>query len=71
MIATTETQTVEYTSTGMVCQLCQRAPHAIRKASEELGIRPVMILNGIAHFSGPQVDALVAHFAAKTPKGAA
>lgn len=57
--------TTEINSIGYTCQLLQRPYGAIRKAAEQLKIVPCVHINGIAHFSDEQVEALRQHFAQK------
>ena len=50
-------------SAGFVCQTLQRPPATILRTAEKLGIKPVVMINGIAHFSDHQVETLRRHFA--------
>ena len=42
-------------SVGMICQLIQQMPSKIRSAASDLGIAPVLTINGVAHFSEKDV----------------
>jgi hypothetical protein len=53
--------TQDLSSMGFICQTLQRSPGAIRKAIEAMGITPTVIINGRAHYSDEDVEAIREH----------
>jgi hypothetical protein len=48
--------TQSLSSIGFICQTLQKPYGAIRKAIEELGISPVMVMNCVAHYADDDVE---------------
>lgn len=57
-----KTTTTELESIGRLCGLLQRTPNAIRTAADSIGEMPVLVLNGVAHYSTEQAERIAAHF---------
>jgi hypothetical protein len=55
----------DYTSIGQLAAHLQRSVRAIETASRELQLQPALRLNGVVHFSAPQVEMLLDHFSHK------
>ena len=45
-------------SLGQICSTLQRPYGTLRKAIEELGITPVLVINMVAHYSDEDVERL-------------
>jgi hypothetical protein len=49
-------------SLGQICSTLQRPYGSLRKAIEELGITPVLVINMVAHYSDEDVERLGEYF---------
>lgn len=58
---------LELTSIGKAASIVQRHPARIRAAAEQLGIAPVLIVNGVAHFDVESIERIHAHLAKSNP----
>ena len=50
----THTQYLE--SVGHLCQLFQRPYAAVRRALDEIGAQPTVVINGVAHYAEGDVE---------------
>lgn len=57
-------------SLGHICQLLQKPYGRVAAAAAELGMKPAVLLNGVAHYSDRQVELLIEHFNGQRDKRA-
>ncbi|MEN1679253.1 MAG: hypothetical protein AAGJ46_06640 [Planctomycetota bacterium] len=52
------TPPIDAVAIGRLVPELQKPPHEIRKAAEQLGILPVLVLNGVPHYATADTDRL-------------